>query len=76
MRTSERFTKQKIVPLLTSQEVADKLGIPRSAVYPLANRRDGLRAYKIGGLLRFKPEEVETYIAASKERRNTDGKEK
>lgn len=48
--------------MLTAKEVAEKMGVGRSEVYRLANRRDGLKAYKVGAQLRFKPEEVEEYM--------------
>lgn len=48
--------------MLTVTEAAARLGIGRSKVYELAHRRDGLRAYKVGSQLRFKPEEVEGYM--------------
>lgn len=47
--------------MLTANEVANRLGIKRSAVYNLCYKPSGLRAYKVGGCLRFKPEEVEAY---------------
>ena len=48
--------------MLTVKEVAARMGVDRSKVYDLAHRRGGLRAYKVGSQLRFKPEEVEGYM--------------
>jgi len=62
MRMSTRVTRREIVPMLTAKEVAEKMGVDRNEVYRLANRRDGLRAYKVSGRLRFKPEDVEEYM--------------
>ena len=44
--------------MLTAKEVAEKMGVDRSEVYRLANRRDGLKAYKVGA----QREEVEEYM--------------
>lgn len=62
MEITKRVPKREIIPLLTAREVADRMGVDRNRVYELANRAGGLRAYKVGGLLRFKPEEVEAYM--------------
>ncbi len=48
-------------PMMTPDEVAALLCIHKATVYRLA-KSDGLRAYKVGGLLRFKAEEVEEYL--------------
>ena len=50
--------------LLSAQEVAEQLGISQDTVYRLTQKKDGLRAYKVGRLTRFKPSDVEAYITA------------
>jgi excisionase family DNA binding protein len=48
-------------PLLTIDEVRSRLNVSVSTVRRLV--RDGkLRAYRVGGRLRFKPEEVASYV--------------
>jgi excisionase family DNA binding protein len=48
-------------PLLTIDEVRSRLNVSVSTVRRLV--RDGkLRAYRVGGRLRFKPEEVAAYV--------------
>jgi excisionase family DNA binding protein len=50
-------------PLLTIDEVRSRLNVSISTVRRLV--RDGkLRAYRVGGRLRFKPEEVAAYVDA------------
>jgi excisionase family DNA binding protein len=50
-------------PLLTIDEVRSRLNVSVSTVRRLV--RDGkLRAYRVGGRLRFKPEEVAAYVDA------------
>lgn len=66
MKSAERAIKLKIVPMLTTNEVAERLGIKRSAVYNLCYKPGSLRAYKVGGHVRFKQEDVETYIHRTK----------
>jgi excisionase family DNA binding protein len=50
-------------PLLTIDKVPSRLNVSVSTVRRLV--RDGkLRAYRVGGRLRFKPEEVAAYVDA------------
>ena len=49
-------------PLMTVNEVAERLKINRATVYRLCAKPDGLRSYKVGGCTRFKPEEVDEYL--------------
>ena len=51
--------------LLSANEVAERLGISVPTVYRLAHRRDGLRTLKVGASLRFRPSDVEAYLAAA-----------
>ena len=53
-----------MTPLLTVSDIADLLAISQSLVYRLV--ADGeLRCYRIGrGALRFRQEDVETYLTA------------
>lgn len=50
--------------LLTAQEVAGRLGVSIHTVYRLAGRAEGLPACKIGRLTRFRPADVEKWLAA------------
>lgn len=51
-----------MAPLMTTEEVAVRLGVHRTTVYRLCAKREGLRSYKVGGCVRFKAEEVEEYL--------------
>ena len=51
-------------PMITVQQVADMLGVSVYTVYRLKDKPNGLPAYKVAGCIRFKPSEVEAYIAA------------
>lgn len=50
--------------LMTAQEVADKLGVSVYTVHRLRARPDGIPAYRVGRSIRFRPEEVDAYLAA------------
>ena len=50
--------------LMTAQEVASMLGVSIYTVHRLKFKPGGLPAYKVGGCVRFKRGEVETYLAA------------
>ena len=49
-------------PLLTIEEVSDWLGIPRGTLYQWRTRKQGPRAIKVGGALRYRRSEVESYL--------------
>lgn len=49
-------------PLLTIDEVSAWLGIPRGTLYQWRSRKQGPRAIKVGGALRYRRAEVETYL--------------
>lgn len=49
-------------PLLTIEEVSDWLGIPRGTLYQWRSRKQGPRAIKVGGALRYRRTEVESYL--------------
>ena len=49
-------------PLLTIEEVSDWLGIPRGTLYQWRTRKQGPRAIKVGGALRYRRAEVESYL--------------
>lgn len=51
--------------LLSTSEVAEFLGLSVATIYRLANKRDGLKGFKLGGALRFRPSDVEAFLAAS-----------
>lgn len=50
--------------LLTVEDVAALLGVHRQTVYRLKDKPGGIPAYKIGGRVRFRAEEIEAYIKA------------
>ena len=49
-------------PMMTINEVAEMLGVSSKTIYRLKSKPDGIRAYKVGGCVRFKRSEVEDYI--------------
>ena len=49
-------------PLLTIEDVSEWLGIPRGTLYQWRTRKQGPRAIKVGGALRYRRAEVETYL--------------
>lgn len=53
-----------IEPMMTAQQVADLLGVSVYTVYREKDKPNGLPAYKVAGCIRFKPAEVEVYIAS------------
>jgi excisionase family DNA binding protein len=51
-------------PLLTAQQVAGLLGVPRTSVYEYARRdRDPLPAVRVGRHVRFQRNAVERWLA-------------
>lgn len=48
--------------LMTPDEVAAQLGVHKTTVYRLCSKTDGLRCYKVGSRIRFKPEDVDDYL--------------
>lgn len=51
-------------PMISVNEVAERLGVSPDTIYRLKNKPNGLRAYRVGRCIRFRPEEVDAYIAA------------
>ena len=49
-------------PLLTIEEVSLWLGIPRGTLYQWRTRKQGPRAIKVGGALRYRRTEVDAYL--------------
>jgi excisionase family DNA binding protein len=49
-------------PLLTVEELADYLSIPRQSVYILRHRRKAPPAIKFGGSVRFRKSAVDTWL--------------
>ena len=49
-------------PLLTLEQVADWLGVPKGTLYQWRSRHRGPRAIKVGGALRYRRNEVESYL--------------
>lgn len=50
--------------LLSANELAERWGVSVYTIHRLANQKGGLKAYKVGNLTRFKPSDVEAYLAA------------
>lgn len=53
--------------LLTSAEVAAKLRLTMAAFYNLRYRQEGPPAVRIGGRLRWRVDDVDTWVAARRE---------
>ena len=57
--------------LLTVEQVADRLGITPASLYTMRSRKGradrGPRAIKIGSMLRYRPRDVDVYVAAHAE---------
>lgn len=51
--------------LLSPNELAEMWGVSVYTIHRLANGKSGLRAYKVGSLTRFKPADVDAYLAAN-----------
>ena len=51
--------------MLSPNDLAEMWGVSIHTIHRLAHSENGLRAYKIGGLTRFKPSDVEAYLAAN-----------
>lgn len=51
--------------MLSPSELAQLWGVSVYTIHRLANRPDGLKAYKIGSLTRFRAADVEAYLAAN-----------
>ena len=49
-------------PMIDAKQVAEMLGVSIHTVYRLKDKTGGLPAYKVGGCVRFRRSEVETYI--------------
>lgn len=50
--------------MMTPQQVAEYLGVNTKTVNRLAHKKDGIKAYKVGRLLRFYPADVKAYVNA------------
>lgn len=50
--------------MMTAQELAEQLGVSVYTIHRLAQKKGGLKGYKVGRLTRFKPSEVTEYLAA------------
>lgn len=49
--------------LLTVQEVADYLGVPRATIYAWRRQGEGPLGHRVGRHIRFRPEDVEAWLA-------------
>jgi excisionase family DNA binding protein len=50
-------------PLLDIKELADRLGISRTAIYSLRNEGSGPPFIRIGNRVRYRPSDVDTWLA-------------
>lgn len=50
--------------MMTPQQVAEYLGVDAKTVRRLAHQKNGIKAYKVGRLLRFYPADVRAYVSA------------
>ena len=51
--------------MLSLSEVAEQFGVSVKTIHRLASKKDGLKSYKVGRLIRFKRADVEAYLAAN-----------
>ena len=51
--------------MLTANELAERLGVTVYTIHRLAHKENGLKAYKVGRVTRFKPSDVEAYLSAN-----------
>lgn len=54
-------------PLLTVEELADYLSIPKQSVYILRHRRKAPPAIKFGGMVRFRKSAVDAWLKEREE---------
>ncbi|WP_307811958.1 helix-turn-helix domain-containing protein [Ktedonobacter sp. SOSP1-85] len=65
-RTNRKATQeQPAVSYLTAPQVAASLGLSRSQIYAMVAERS-IPHYKIGGAIRFHPEEINEWLALSR----------
>ena len=50
--------------MMTAKELAEQLGVSVYTSHRLAQKKGGLKGYKVGRLTRFKPSEVAEYLAS------------
>ncbi|GHO72852.1 hypothetical protein KSD_06230 [Ktedonobacter sp. SOSP1-85] len=63
--TRKVLQEQPSQPYLTANQVAVKLGFSRSQIYAMVTERS-IPHYKIGGAIRFKPEEIDEWLVQSR----------
>jgi len=51
--------------MLSLSEVAEQFDVSVKTIHRLASKKDGLKSYKVGRLIRFKRADVEAYLAAN-----------
>ena len=49
-------------PLLTIEQVSEWLGVPKGTLYQWRSRKQGPRAIKVGGGLRYRRNEIDAYL--------------
>ncbi len=53
---------ERLAPLLTTDELAEYLGVPRATIYRWRYDGTGPKAYRIGRHLRYRRADVEAFI--------------
>ena len=64
--TNRKVTQeQPLVSYLTASQVASRLGFSRSQIYAMVAEQS-IPHYKIGGAIRFNPEEIDEWLVQSR----------
>jgi len=66
VHTATRYRGPTTAPLLTINDVAHQLAISRDSVYRLV-RSGALPSLRVGERLRFRPSDIEAYLARGQE---------
>jgi excisionase family DNA binding protein len=57
--------------LLTIEDVAEILGVPKSTCYGWRSRREGPRSFRVGRWVRYDPRDVAEWIESQKSQSGT-----
>ncbi|MGH9045340.1 MAG: helix-turn-helix transcriptional regulator [Acidimicrobiales bacterium] len=55
---------EKLTRLLSPEALAEYLGVPVATIYQWNYRRSGPRALRVGRHLRFRPEDIQSWLDA------------
>lgn len=55
--------------LMSAEEVADYLQVPKSTIYHWRNKGKGPKAYRVGKYIRFYLEDVDSWLKANADER-------